>query len=354
LRFTLRGACLGERDQMAKRRLHLWGRIEMRREKGHSPAEIARYVHNSCGLSWSKKRSWTLAELEELERLDRGVSERKAKKAADGAEAAARHAARLSSLSPRPPAPPNLGRAGLSPMDVRDNLGCTRVELDRWAADGRLCPDGTKYYHNVGGAKKVWGRAWHYETVDNAKAHVDEWRARDAEMVCRWRSQAALFDLLRSRFPDSVSPWLTRWLGRLSVDIYVPSINVAFEYQGEQHYKPIDFFGGVKSFRATQVRDARKRELLARHGVHLVEWRYDTPIARAELDRALAFLTSRDATMAGIDELTPCARGQDIERRPDRRSEAGCLLPSIERLRDGRRGLCEWAAIHRLPRHVHP
>ena len=91
---------------MAKRRTRMKDRIELRREKGQSPTDIARYVHNTCGTSWSRKILWTLPEHEELERLDREAAKRKAeeaKKAADAAEVAASEAAaRRVLLPPRP------------------------------------------------------------------------------------------------------------------------------------------------------------------------------------------------------------------------------------------------------------
>ena len=278
---------------MAKRRSRLPQRIEARRQDGQPPGAIARYVHSTCGTAWSRKFPWTLPEREELERLDRDSAERMAEKArntADAAEAAIRQAAAF--RASLPPRPPNLGRRGLSPTAVREALRCSVTELDRWAEDGRLPSDGERFYYGVGplGGSK-WGRAWLPETVHIAKAYVDEWRAQDIEAAVRcWTSEASLVGLVRSRFSDTVSQWSPHWLARQSVDIYVPSINVAFEYQGEQHYKPVGLFGGEEGFRATQARDARKRECLAREGVALVEWRFDTPIVGAELDRALALV----------------------------------------------------------------
>jgi hypothetical protein len=277
-------------------------RIELRRHKGHSATTIARYVHNTCGISWSKKIPWTLPEREELERLDRDADTRRvenAKKAAEAVEAAAHRTTALRATLP--PRPLNLKRSGLSPTAAREALGCTATELDRWAEDGRLPPDGERFYYGVGplGGSK-WGRAWLPETVHNAKANVDEWRARDiAKTVRRWTSEALLFDLVQARFPDAVSQWSPQWLGRQSVDIYVPSINVAFEYQGEQHYEPVVLFGREEGFRVAQARDARKRERLARWGVALIEWRFDTPIVGRELGRALASVLGRGG-IAGI------------------------------------------------------
>jgi hypothetical protein len=61
----------------------------------------------------------------------------------------------------------------------------------------------------------------------------------------------------------------------------------------------VSIFGGEDGFRLTQVRDDHKRELLATHGVALIEWHYNTPIIEAELDRALASVKGYD-NLAGI------------------------------------------------------
>lgn len=39
-----------------------------------------------------------------------------------------------------------------------------------------------------------------------------------------------------SRWVREASP---EWLGRLRIDIYLPDLKLAFEHQGEQHYRPI-------------------------------------------------------------------------------------------------------------------
>ncbi len=75
-----------------------------------------------------------------------------------------------------------------------------------------------------------------------------------------------------------------------SVDIYVPEIPLAIEYQGQQHYEPIALFGGEEGFKLTCSRDEKKRALLARHKVPLLEWRYDVPITREELNSQLTRL----------------------------------------------------------------
>ncbi|MBO0756846.1 MAG: hypothetical protein J2P54_13380 [Bradyrhizobiaceae bacterium] len=61
---------------------------------------------------------------------------------------------------------------------VRAALNCTQTELNRWADDGRFPPDGEILI--VGLPKKVNARAWLPNTVEAAKAQIDEWRSQDA------------------------------------------------------------------------------------------------------------------------------------------------------------------------------
>lgn len=60
------------------------------------------------------------------------------------------------------------------------------------------------------------------------------------------------------------------WLGRLSLDFYLPEYNVGIECQGVQHFEPIPFFGGDEGFSLRRKRDTVKKELCLRNGVTLI------------------------------------------------------------------------------------
>lgn len=60
------------------------------------------------------------------------------------------------------------------------------------------------------------------------------------------------------------------WLGRQSLDFYLPQYGVAIECQGIQHYKPIDFFGGEKNFEYTIEKDTIKKKLCLEHGLKIL------------------------------------------------------------------------------------
>lgn len=46
------------------------------------------------------------------------------------------------------------------------------------------------------------------------------------------------------------------------MDFYLPSKNLYIEYNGEQHYRPVDFFGGEEGFKKQQEKDKIKRKCL--------------------------------------------------------------------------------------------
>lgn len=64
--------------------------------------------------------------------------------------------------------------------------------------------------------------------------------------------------------------------GLLSYDFYIKENNILIEFQGEQHEKPKDFFGGKDTFVIQQEHDKRKREYAEQNNIKLLEiWYYD-------------------------------------------------------------------------------
>jgi hypothetical protein len=80
---------------------------------------------------------------------------------------------------------------GMTAAKVREILGCSLAELNRWAADGRLPPDGEIFFALL--PKSVNARAWLPATIEAAKASLDEWRAQDrAKKVFKRRGLRAV------------------------------------------------------------------------------------------------------------------------------------------------------------------
>lgn len=155
-------------------------RIEQRRSGGRSPAEIAQYVFSAVGEHDGDAfvltdLQLTVAERRELQTMRDDLRVRQ--------EARAREAQWLAAKRATEPAPTERHsiQNGLGQTSVCQVLDCTLTELNRWAKDGRLPPDGEKFFPGVGplGGNK-WGRAWLLATVEAARASLLAWRQQDS------------------------------------------------------------------------------------------------------------------------------------------------------------------------------
>lgn len=118
------------------------------------------------------------------------------------------------------------------------------------------------------------------------RARVDECRksfARELENHYRtlldwpkvgegWIGEVGLLQKVRGWFPDEkvVHQWSPDFLGRQRIDIGLPESDVAIEFHGTQHFRPVDFFGGKESFNLQVARDAKKKQLCKENGVKLL------------------------------------------------------------------------------------
>ena len=108
-----------------------------------------------------------------------------------------------------------------------------------------------------------------------------------------WVSETELFYLLKEHFinEEIVHHASPNWLGRQHFDIYFPKYRIAVEYQGRQHFEPIDFFGGEKAFIATKERDERKLKLCVENECSLI---YSLPgESKIKLIKEIEFLIKR-------------------------------------------------------------
>ena len=64
----------------------------------------------------------------------------------------------------------------------------------------------------------------------------------------------------------------------LPFDFYLPKYNVCIEYDGIQHFEPIDFFGGEEEFRKRKKNDSIKNVFCKNNGIVLLRIKYDQDI----------------------------------------------------------------------------
>lgn len=61
---------------------------------------------------------------------------------------------------------------------------------------------------------------------------------------------------------------------QLSYDVFIAKKRVAIEYQGKQHFEPVEIFGGIEAFEKQKKRDELKKELSMQNDVKLVYVNY--------------------------------------------------------------------------------
>ena len=91
----------------------------------------------------------------------------------------------------------------------------------------------------------------------------------------KWKHEVTLFRMVRREYPDTLYQYRPEWLGRQSLDLYIPSLRTAIEYQGIQHYLPVEFFGGEEALTQRKDLDLQKKQLCLENNVRLIEWPYD-------------------------------------------------------------------------------
>ena len=103
-----------------------------------------------------------------------------------------------------------------------------------------------------------------------------------------WVSESLLYNTVCSLCPNEevVFHYRPDWLEGLELDIFLPERRIGIEYQGQQHYIPVEHWGGEKALKAQKERDKKKARLCKANGVLLrtVTYKEDiTPELVAEL-----------------------------------------------------------------------
>ena len=169
-------------------------------------------------------------------------------------------------------------------LSITNSLATTRPKIAlEWHPEknGKLTP------HDVmrGSDRKVWWRC--------SVNPEHEWKARIANrgshgsgcQFCLKKNQSLLFEYVKSIFPESEIYYdfkhhdlrYSESNYPMELDIWLPNENLAFEYQGEQHYMDVsemkgwDLSSGLHELRS---RDQEKREACQKAGIVLIEIPY--------------------------------------------------------------------------------
>lgn len=61
-----------------------------------------------------------------------------------------------------------------------------------------------------------------------------------------------------------------KWLGKQSLDFYLPKYKLAIECQGLQHFKPSEYFGGEERYKKTIELDRNKKKICDDNGINIL------------------------------------------------------------------------------------
>ncbi|QBQ14988.1 hypothetical protein [Acinetobacter haemolyticus] len=161
--------------------------------------------------------------------------------------------------------------------------------LENYSFKESICHICTKTNSDLMYCHKMYGSAFKarygaYITKQAIQEGIDERDAENhirelkgvAKIGERWVNETLLFNYINLLFPQftvqrEASP---SWLNKQRFDVYIPELNLAIEYQGQQHYVAVDLFGGEEGLKRTKQRDKEKLQLSKINGVDIVYFSY--------------------------------------------------------------------------------
>jgi len=94
-------------------------------------------------------------------------------------------------------------------------------------------------------------------------------RGQGCPICCESKLEREVRLFLTNNNIEFIPQYSKDWLGRLTLDFFLPSYKIGIECQGIQHFIPNDFFGGIESFNDTKKRDDLKNKKCEKKGVKL-------------------------------------------------------------------------------------
>jgi hypothetical protein len=140
------------------------------------------------------------------------------------------------------------------------------------------------------------------------------WCPHCQEHVCE-RTCRKIFEFIYKKpFSKKRPEWLQGSTGRLELDGYCEELNLAFEYNGQQHYERVPYWHKTEAaFERGKTRDAEKKKLCRENNVELVVIPYTIPY-----DKLYEYIYENSPNVPdetpefiSYDDLDLCGMGQD-------------------------------------------
>ena len=167
---------------------------------------------------------------------------------------------------------------------------------------GRGCPKCAKNYHYtkeelVEKFKEIHGCNFLYDRVKEAKTHEmveigckthgyfmqmvsNHLNGQGCPLCKESKMEREITELLANKEIEFEREKRFDWLGRQSLDFYLPKYNIAIECQGIQHFEPLLIFGGENKLTYRKNLDEDKATQCKEHGIEVVyyaNYEYDFP-----------------------------------------------------------------------------
>lgn len=160
-----------------------------------------------------------------------------------------------------------------------------------------------KKYYDISDGELFWFLKRYLDVLDKQKMnYVEEADFNDyqklmddillensyyAEHPSAWKNEFMLYRYVKEFVPDTVFQAKPKWLRPQSLDVFIESKSTGIEYQGNQHFQPIDHFGGEKGYLTTVKRDEKKKQKCTEHGVQLLYWNYQDEVTKLSVKEFL-------------------------------------------------------------------
>lgn len=142
------------------------------------------------------------------------------------------------------------------------------------------------------------------EEYGKTPLYYDKYVRKLDNIKIKWKSEKKLYDIVATLFPDAIYQFRDKWLNKQSLDIFIPSKKIAIEYQGIQHFKEVDYFGGKSHYSKQIENDNIKKQLCKENNITLIEWLYNDPISEILIKDKLGLLSNSNINNNMIAELT--------------------------------------------------
>lgn len=160
------------------------------------------------------------------------------------------------------------------------SCGCRHYESNAIDLTGKKFGKLTAKYYIRGNGKTK--RKWFCECECGNSTIVCTWdliRENTLSCGCMKQSHMELYieNLLTENNIDFIQQCRfdnCRNVRSLPFDFYLPDYKVCIEYDGKQHFEPVDFFGGQKAFEQRKINDNMKTNYCLENGISLMRLPY--------------------------------------------------------------------------------